>query len=229
MNRHPLLLSTFPATSPGLRTRNLKLTADGPDGAFLDFAMPGNAGNPSLPWMEPDGVCSAFPVEHAAMLPQMPLQIRQLHASAKSSVSRTAFGDNSCSAISRWHSNTSLSASSKLTFASTSVSPCEIAAGTSSTKQVNPPSAAGSKTAVSFISWRIGQSAPKVKPTAPPRTTDHEQRTASLNPQLKTTLNISCNLTRGAALQWGEGRGDATRRRPDGPKQIQHSQPSLNL
>jgi hypothetical protein len=44
------------------------------------------------------------------------------------------------------------SASKRFALASASVSPCEIAAGISSTKQVYPPSFAGSKTAVSFIS-----------------------------------------------------------------------------
>src|SRR5881394_2413118 len=85
------------------------------------------------------------------MLTQMPLQIRQLHASANSIGSRTASGEISCLANSRWDSNTSLRASNRFDLASARVSPCEIAAGISSTKQVYPPSLAGSKTAVSFI------------------------------------------------------------------------------
>jgi len=64
---------------------------------------------------------------------------------------RKAFGDISFSASSRWHASTSLSASSRLAFASSRVSPCEMAAGISSTKQVYPPSLAGSKIAVSFM------------------------------------------------------------------------------
>lgn len=52
---------------------------------------------------------------------------------------------------SRWHSRTSFSASRRFALASASVSPCEIAARISSTKQVYPPSLAGSKTAVTFM------------------------------------------------------------------------------
>src|SRR4029077_6500367 len=81
----------------------------------------------------------------------MPLQFVELHVSANSKGSRNAFGERSFSARSRWHTSTSLSASSRFAFASASVSPCEMAAGTSSTKQVYPPSLAGSKTAVSFM------------------------------------------------------------------------------
>ena len=55
------------------------------------------------------------------------------------------------SASSRWHSRTSFKASRRFALASSMVSPCEIAAGISSTKQVYPPSLAGSKTAVSFM------------------------------------------------------------------------------
>src|SRR5207249_7107328 len=54
-------------------------------------------------------------------------------------------------ASSRWHSRTSFKASRRFALASSTVSPCEIAAGISSTKQVYPPSLAGSKTAVSLM------------------------------------------------------------------------------
>ena len=73
------------------------------------------------------------------------------HASEISIGSRTASGERFFSTKSRWHCTTSFRASSRFAFASARVSPCEIAAGISSTKQVNPPSLAGSKTAVSFI------------------------------------------------------------------------------
>jgi len=77
--------------------------------------------------------------------------LRQIHASASSMISRTASGERFFSTKSRWHSKTSFSASKRFALASASVSPCEIAAGISSTKHVYPPSFAGSKTAVSFI------------------------------------------------------------------------------
>jgi len=59
-------------------------------------------------------------------------------------------GYRSFSARSRWHSSTSLNASSRFALASTRVSPCEMVAGTFSAKQVYLPSLAGSKTAVNF-------------------------------------------------------------------------------
>ena len=79
------------------------------------------------------------------------LQLAELHASANSIVSRKASGESSFSANSRWHSRTNFKASRRFALASSMVSPCEIAAGISSTKQVYPPSLAGSKTAVSFM------------------------------------------------------------------------------
>lgn len=66
-------------------------------------------------------------------------------------ISRTASDEMFFSARSRWHSKTIFSASKRFVLASASVSPCEIAAGISCTKQVYPPSLAGSKTAVSFM------------------------------------------------------------------------------
>ena len=94
---------------------------------------------------------ATLPVEDAAVLPEMPLQVRQPHVPANSIVSRKACGESSFSASSRWHSRTSFKASRRFALASSMVSPCEIAAGISSTKQVYPPSLAGSKTAVSFM------------------------------------------------------------------------------
>src|SRR5437762_13321364 len=88
-------------------------------------------------------------MEGASVLPEVPLQIRQPHVPANSTVSRKASDESSFSASSRWHSRTSFKASRRTAFASSSLSPCEIAAEISSTKQVYPPSLAGSKPAVS--------------------------------------------------------------------------------
>jgi len=55
-----------------LRTSNLKLPADGSGGSFFALPMSWNTGNLSLRRIAPEGVCSAFPVEHAALLPAMP-------------------------------------------------------------------------------------------------------------------------------------------------------------
>src|SRR5690349_21017215 len=75
--------------------------------------------------------------EDAALFAQVLLQVASvMHRQTP------AFGDKSFSASSRWHSSTSFSASSRFALASASVSPCEMAAGTSSTKQVYPPSLA---------------------------------------------------------------------------------------
>src|SRR5439155_5009821 len=101
--------------------------------------------------IEPDRVRAALAQEDAALPAQVPLQVEELHPSANSNGSRRAFGDRSFSASSRWHASTSLRASSRFALASAKVSPCEMAAGTSSTKQVYPPSLAGSKTAVNFM------------------------------------------------------------------------------
>jgi hypothetical protein len=71
-----------------------------------------------------------------SLLPEVPLQIRQPHVPANSIVSRKASGESSFSASSRWHSRTSFKASRRFALASSRVSPFEIAAGISSTKQV---------------------------------------------------------------------------------------------
>jgi hypothetical protein len=84
----------------------------------------------------------------------------ELHASANSSGSRGAFGESCFSASSRWHASTSLSASRRFAFASARVSPCEMAAGTSSTKQVYPPSLAGSKTPSEFQGEKLPRCVP---------------------------------------------------------------------
>jgi len=138
-------------SSPASRLRNFELFTDGADRPFLDFAMARHAGNLPALRVEPNGMGAALTEDGATLLAQVALQVRKLHASANSSVSRTAFGERFFSASSRWHSSTSLSASKRFAFASSRVSPCEIAAGISSTKQVYPPSLAGSKTAVNFM------------------------------------------------------------------------------
>ncbi len=137
-------------SSRASRLRNFELLADGSDRPLLNFRMARYAGNFALLRVKPDGVCATLAIENAALLAQMALQVCKLHASANSSVSRSASGERSFSANSRWHASTSLSASRRFAFASSRVSPCEIAAGISSTKQVYPPSLAGSNTAVSF-------------------------------------------------------------------------------
>ena len=143
-----------------LHPRDFELLADAACGSFFDFPMPRHAGNLAIAGVQPDGVSTPFAVKNAAVTPQMPLQPGQLHASANSIGSRRALGERSFSASSRWHCSTSLSASNRLAFASASVSPCEIAAGTSSTKQVYPPSLAGSKIAVNFRSRRYRTALP---------------------------------------------------------------------
>jgi len=57
------------------------------------------------------GVSATLAVEDAAVLAEMPLQIRQPHAPANSIVSRKACGESSFSASSRWHSRTSFKVS----------------------------------------------------------------------------------------------------------------------
>ena len=138
-----------PCGSSGLRY--FKLPANSAHRPFLDLSVTRHAGDCAAFGIEPDGVSATLPVKDTAVLPEMPLQIRQPHAPASSIVSRKARGESSFSASSRWHSRTSFKASRRFALASSTVSPCEIAAGISSTKQVYPPSLAGSKTAVSFI------------------------------------------------------------------------------
>src|SRR5713101_5386994 len=75
-------------------------------------------------------------IQNATVLAQMAFQFREFHASAISITSRTACGERPFSASSRWHCSASFSASARFALASSMVSPCEIAAGISSTKQV---------------------------------------------------------------------------------------------
>ena len=131
---------------------NLKLPANTPDSSFLDFTVARHAGDLPVGRIEPDRVRTALAKENASPFAQVPLRVAELHASANSSGSRRALGERSFSASSRWHSSTSLSASRRFALASSRVSPCEMAAGTSSTTQVYPPSLAGSKTPVNFMS-----------------------------------------------------------------------------
>ena len=117
---------------------------------LLDFTVSRHTVDLPIGRVEPDRVRTALAKQDTSVRAQMSLQLAELHASANSRDSRTAFGENSFSASSRWHFSTSLSASRRFAFASARVSPCEMAAGTSSTKQVYPPFLAGSNTAVSF-------------------------------------------------------------------------------
>jgi len=134
-----------------LRSRDFKLLANAMNRSFLDFAVARYGGDLPVGRIKPDRVRAALAKEDAPLPAQVPLHVAELHASANSIGSRRALGDSSFSARSRWHSTTSLRASSRFALASPRVSPCEMAAGISSTKQVYPPSWAGSKTAVNFI------------------------------------------------------------------------------
>jgi hypothetical protein len=130
--------------------RNFKLFTNCANCSLFDFPMAGDAGDLALRGVQPYGVAAAFAIKETTLSAQVPLQVNPLHASASSMISRTASDDRFFSTNSRWQSKTSFSASKRFALASASVSPCEIAAGISSTKQVYPPSFAGSKTAVSF-------------------------------------------------------------------------------
>lgn len=132
-------------------------------------------------WLLITDNCSLITPSRLRLPAQVPLQVAELHASANSIGSRRALGDSPFSARSRWHSSTSLSASSRFALASPRVSPCEMAAGTSSTKQVYPPSWAGSKTAVSFM--------PQTCHTAPPLAILRAERLAHAEHGSLTTDN----------------------------------------
>ena len=148
---HSLLEIPTPRPCSGSGLRYFKLSANRANRSFLDLSVTRHAGDFAACAVEPDGMSATLPVEDAAVLPEMPLQVRQHHVPANSIVSRKACGESSFSASSRWHSRTSFKASRRFALASSMVSPCEIAAGISSTKQVYPPSLAGSRTAVSFM------------------------------------------------------------------------------
>jgi hypothetical protein len=140
---------SLPTVISGLR--NFKLFTNCPNCPFFDFPMAGDTGDLTLRGVQPNGMPATFAIKETTMSAQVPLQVEPFHASGSSMISRTASDERFFSARSRWHSKTSLSASRRFTLASASVSPCEIAAGISSTKQVYPPSLAGSKTAVNFM------------------------------------------------------------------------------
>src|SRR6266446_4006670 len=130
-NLHSRILSA-------LRPGNFQLFADGPHSSFLDFTMAGDAGDLVQRRVEPNAMGSTLAIQSATVLAQMASQFREFHASAISITSRTACGERPFSASSRWHCNASFSASARFALASSMVSPCEIAAGISSTKQVEP-------------------------------------------------------------------------------------------
>ena len=140
------LLSTL---ASGLR--NFKLFTNCANCPLFDFPMAGEAGDLALRRVQPYGVFATLAKKETTLFAQVPLQVDPFHTSGSSMISRTASDGRFFAIKSRWHSKTSFSASKRFTLASASVSPCEIAAGISSTKQVYPPSLAGAKTAVSFI------------------------------------------------------------------------------
>ena len=128
-----------------------KLFTDCSNRSFFDFPMARDAGDLTHRRIQPYGMPATLAIKETTLFAQVTLQVNPLHASGSSMISRTASGERFFSTMSRWHSKTSFTASKRFTLASASVSPCEIAAGISSTKQVYPPSLAGAKTAVSFI------------------------------------------------------------------------------
>ena len=130
---------------------NFKLLTNRANCSFFDLSMTWDTGDLAQRWVQPYGVPSTFAIQNTTLFAQVALQVNAFHASGSSINSRTASGERSFSANSRWHSTTNFRASKRFAFASASVSPWEIAAGISSTKQVYPPSFAGSKTAVSFM------------------------------------------------------------------------------
>lgn len=132
------------------RLWNVQLLTDGANRSLFDLSMSRDAGYLAALRVDPNAVRATLTVGNTRLATEIALQIGKLHSYASSKISRTAPGERSFSASSRWQSSTSLSASRRFALASSSVSPCEIAAGISSTKQVYPPSFAGSNTAVSF-------------------------------------------------------------------------------
>ncbi len=146
------------ALNSGLR--NFELPADCANRAVLDLAVPRDAGKAAVPGIQPYAVRTTLTEEGTALLAQVAFQLRKLHTPASSMLSRTALGERFFSASLRWHSSTSLRASRRFALASSRVSPCEIAAGISSTKQVYPPSDAGSKTAVTLMHFRVPRRTP---------------------------------------------------------------------
>jgi hypothetical protein len=121
---------------------------------------PADAGNAAVSEIQPYAVRAALTEKGTTLLAQVAFQLRKPHTPASSMLSRTASGERFFSASSRWHSSTSLRASRRFALASSSVSPCEIAAGISSTKQVYPLSGAGSKTAVTLMRFRVPRRTP---------------------------------------------------------------------
>jgi hypothetical protein len=75
-------------------------------------------------------------IKDTTLFAKVTLQVDPFQESGNSIESRTASGESDFSTSFRWYCNTSLRASSKFAFASARVSPWEIAAGISSTKQV---------------------------------------------------------------------------------------------
>lgn len=103
--------------------RNIELPADGADRSLFDLPVARDARDLTIGRVEPDRVASALAEQRAAVPAQVALQLGELHASARSRISRNASGDRFFSASSRWHSTASLSASRRFALASSSVSP----------------------------------------------------------------------------------------------------------
>jgi hypothetical protein len=140
-----------PCVTVALGQRDFKLFTNCANGSLFNLAMTRDASDLTLRGIQPYGVRATLAIKETTSCAQVPLQVGAFHASGSSMISRTASDEMFFTARSPWHSNTIFSASKRFVLASASVSPCEIAAGISCTKQVCPPSLAGSKTAVSFM------------------------------------------------------------------------------
>jgi hypothetical protein len=60
--------------------RNFELAADIPDGAFLHFAVPGHGSDFTIGRILPKSVIPSLPLKVTTMVPQMLLQVVELHA-----------------------------------------------------------------------------------------------------------------------------------------------------
>lgn len=74
------------------RQRHFELLADGACGRLLHLAVTGHAGKLSRGGLPPDRVAAALSIQGTTMLPQMPLEVGQLHAAASSNVCFTLRG-----------------------------------------------------------------------------------------------------------------------------------------
>jgi hypothetical protein len=135
----------------GLYIWNFQLAANATGEVFLDFTMTRNRGPCAVCRILPNRMAPALSFEDASVLPQMPLEVSQLHEAGISKGSRRDRGELSWRALSRRYSKESCSASIRFARASSKLLPWLCTPGISSSQQTYPPSSAGSKTAVSFI------------------------------------------------------------------------------